>query len=89
MVCDEPALARWLAAIDAAELVAFDTETTSLDPMQARIVGVSLAITPGPACYIPLGHRYAGAPDQLDRDATLRGSRRGSPIRRRASWART
>jgi len=72
MVCDEAALARWLAAIDAAELVALDTETSSLDPMQARIVGVSLAITPGSACYIPLGHRYAGAPDQLDRDATLR-----------------
>ncbi len=72
MICDEPALARWLAAIDAAELVALDTETTSLDPMQARIVGVSLAITPGSACYIPLGHRYAGAPDQLDRGATLR-----------------
>ncbi len=72
MVCDEPALARWLAAIDAAELVALDTETTSLDPMQARIVGVSLAVAPGHACYIPLGHRYAGAPDQLDRDATLR-----------------
>jgi DNA polymerase-1 len=72
MVCDEAALARWLAAIDAAELVAFDTETTSLDPMQARIVGVSLAVAPGHACYIPLGHRYAGAPDQLDRDATLR-----------------
>ena len=72
MVCDEQALARWLAAIDAADLVAVDTETTSLDPMQARIVGVSLAMTPGAACYIPLGHRYAGAPDQLDREATLR-----------------
>ena len=72
MVCDEPALSRWLAAIDTADLVALDTETTSLDPMQARIIGVSLAIAPGSACYIPLGHRYAGAPDQLDRDATLR-----------------
>ncbi len=72
MVVDEAALARWLAAIDTAELVAVDTETTSLDPMQASIVGVSLSITPGTACYIPLGHRYAGAPDQLDRDATLR-----------------
>jgi DNA polymerase-1 len=72
MVCDEPALARWLAVIDHAELVAVDTETTSLDPMQARIVGISLSITPGTACYIPLGHRYAGVPEQLDRDATLR-----------------
>ncbi|HEY5307054.1 MAG TPA: DNA polymerase I, partial [Casimicrobiaceae bacterium] len=72
MVCDEAVLARWLAAIDEADLVAVDTETTSLDPMQARIVGVSLSITPGTACYIPLGHRYAGVPEQLDRDATLR-----------------
>ena len=71
MICDEAGLTRWLAAIDTAELVAFDTETTSLDPMQARIVGVSLAIVPGHACYIPLAHRYAGAPDQLDRDSTL------------------
>jgi DNA polymerase I len=71
MVTDESAFARWLALIDAATLVAFDTETTSLDPMQARIVGVSLSIEPGHACYVPLAHRYAGAPEQLDRDATL------------------
>ncbi len=71
MVRDQAALARWLAEIDAADLVALDTETTSLDPMQARIVGISLCTVPGRACYIPLGHRYAGAPDQLDRDATL------------------
>jgi len=70
-VLDEAALARWLAAIDGAALTSFDTETTSLDPMQARIVGVSLSIEPGRACYIPLAHRYAGAPDQLDRAATL------------------
>jgi len=70
-VLDEAALARWLAAIDRAALTSFDTETTSLDPMQARIVGVSLSIEPGRACYIPLGHHYAGAPDQLDRAATL------------------
>ena len=70
-VLDEAALARWLAAIDGAALTSFDTETTSLDPMQARIVGVSLSIEPGRACYIPLAHRYTGAPDQLDRAATL------------------
>jgi DNA polymerase-1 len=68
---DEASLTRWLAAIDRADLTAFDTETTSLDPMQARIVGVSLSIEPGHACYIPLGHNYAGAPAQLDHDATL------------------
>ncbi len=70
-VADEAALARWLAAIDRAEMTAFDTEATSLDPMQARLVGVSLAIEPGRACYLPLDHRYAGAPAQLDRAATL------------------
>ncbi len=65
-VTDEAAYARWLARIRAADLVCFDTETTSLDPMQAKIVGLSFAVAPGEACYIPLAHRYAGAPDQLD-----------------------
>ena len=51
--------------------MAFDVETDSLDPMTARIVGVSFAIEPGAACYIPLTHRYPGAPDQLDRDRVL------------------
>ncbi|MGE0799745.1 MAG: DNA polymerase I [Lautropia sp.] len=67
----EAALDRWLAIIAAAPLTAFDTETTSLDPMQAEIVGVSLSVEPYRACYIPLAHRYAGAPDQLPRDAVL------------------
>ena len=49
----------------------FDTETTSLDYMQARIVGVSFAVEPNRAAYVPLAHDYAGAPDQLDRDAVL------------------
>ena len=49
----------------------FDTETTSLDPMQAKIVGLSFAVEPGLACYIPLAHRYPGAADQLPFDATL------------------
>ena len=55
----------------AAELFAFDTETTSLEYMQAAIVGVSFAVAPGIAAYLPLRHDYAGAPDQLDRDASL------------------
>ena len=71
-VLDETALARWLAEIDRAEVTAFDTETTKLDPMQAEIIGISLSTGPGRACYIPLDHRYAGVPDQLDRTATLR-----------------
>ncbi len=70
-VVDEATLERWIEAIDRAELVVFDTETTSADPMQARIVGLSFAIEPGRACYIPLAHRYPGAPDQLPLDATL------------------
>ncbi len=70
-VLDEPALKRWIDAIENAELVSFDTETTSLDPLQARVVGLSLAIEPGRAAYIPLAHRYAGAPPQLPVDAVL------------------
>ena len=70
-VHDEAALLRWLDLIRRAELVCFDTETTSLDPMQARIVGLSFAIEPGHACYIPLAHRYPGAPEQLPFDGTL------------------
>ncbi|MFO0496347.1 MAG: DNA polymerase I, partial [Betaproteobacteria bacterium] len=64
-ILDEAAFARWLARIETAPLVAFDTETTSLDPLQARIVGLSFSVTPGEAAYLPLSHRYAGAPDQL------------------------
>ena len=54
-----------------ADLVAFDTETTSLDSMQAELVGLSFCTEPGRACYIPLGHDYPGAADQLDRDEVL------------------
>jgi len=57
----------WLAQLDKAELFAFDTETTSLDYSKARIVGVSFAVTPGKAAYVPLAHDYPGVPDQLDR----------------------
>ncbi len=71
-VQDAASFARWRDAIASADLVAFDTETTSLDPMQARIVGLSFAVEPGRACYIPLGHRYPGAPDQLGLDDVLR-----------------
>ena len=71
MVIDEAALQAWLDRIAAAPLVAVDTETTSLDPMTARIVGISLAIEPWHGCYIPLAHAYAGVPAQLDREAVL------------------
>ncbi|MBI2307988.1 MAG: DNA polymerase I [Rhodocyclales bacterium] len=70
-VLDWPAFERWLAKITAAELTAIDTETTSLDPFAARIVGISLATAPGEACYIPVAHHYAGVPQQLPRDEVL------------------
>jgi DNA polymerase I len=61
----------WLQRLQKAELVAFDTETTSLDYREARIVGLSFCITAGDAAYVPLAHRYAGAPEQLDLDQCL------------------
>ena len=64
-------LERWLAALRAAPLFAFDTETTSLDYMKAEIVGVSFCIEPGVAAYVPLAHAYPGAPAQLPRAEVL------------------
>ncbi len=57
--------ARWLGKLESAELVSVDTETTSLDPFVAELVGVSFSIEPGEAAYLPIAHRYAGAPEQL------------------------
>jgi DNA polymerase-1 len=57
----------WLEQLHKAELFAFDTETTSLDYSKAQIVGVSFAVTPGEAAYVPLTHDYPGVPDQLNR----------------------
>ncbi|MCC7257951.1 MAG: DNA polymerase I, partial [Gammaproteobacteria bacterium] len=74
-VVTEADLARWLARIEAAGLTALDTETTSLDYMAAEIVGLSLCVEPGEAAYVPLAHRYAGAPAQLDREQVLQGLR--------------
>ena len=64
-------LDAWLDKLRAAPLIAFDTETTSLDPMLADIVGLSFAVEPNRACYIPVGHDYPGAPAQLPRDTVL------------------
>ena len=61
----------WLAQLGAAEEFAFDTETDSLDYMQARIVGVSFAVEPGRAAYVPLAHQDPDAPQQLDLEETL------------------
>ena len=65
------AFESWLDKIGRAQLVAFDTETNSLDYMNAEIVGFSLAIAEGDACYVPVAHDYPGAPDQLPRDEVL------------------
>ena len=70
-VLTDAQLRAWIAKIDAAALTALDTETDSLDPMRAQIVGISLSTTVGEAAYIPLRHSYAGAPDQLPFDAVL------------------
>ena len=71
MILSQEAFDAWFARLAAAPLVSFDTETDSLEYMRARIVGLSFAITPGEAAYVPLGHDYAGAPQQLDRDRVL------------------
>ena len=70
-VLDEAALDAWIQRLGAAEAIAFDTETTSLDYMQADLVGVSFAVEPGHAAYVPFGHDYPGAPDQLGRQVVL------------------
>jgi len=71
LVTTRPQLDGWLAKLRTAELIAFDTETTSLDPMRAHLVGLSFSVEAGQACYIPVGHDYPGAPKQLDLDDTL------------------
>jgi DNA polymerase-1 len=70
-VLTEAQLDHWIAKINAAELTAVDTETTSLEPMTAQMVGISLATEPGIACYIPVAHSYQGAPEQLTREFVL------------------
>lgn len=71
-ILDEATLDKWIKRLEAAELFAFDTETTSLDYMQAEIVGLSFAIKTGEAAYMPLAHHYADAPKQLDRETVLK-----------------
>jgi DNA polymerase-1 len=66
-----PRFEHWLGQIQKAKLVAIDTETTSLDPMKARLVGVSLSVTPGVACYISVGHHGPDHPEQLPRQDVL------------------
>ncbi|MBW8313063.1 MAG: DNA polymerase I [Rhizobium sp.] len=70
-VTTREALSAWVERLLAADLVAFDTETDSLDPLRANLVGLSFAVEAGKACYIPVGHDYPGAPAQLPRDEVL------------------
>lgn len=70
-ILNEAEFDEWLARLQAAPLFAFDTETTSLDYMEARVVGVSFAIEPGKAAYVPFGHDYLGAPVQLTEAVVL------------------
>ena len=70
-VLTEAQLDRWIDTINAASLTSIDTETTSLDPMRAQLVGISLCCTPGLAAYIPVAHRYQDAPAQLSRELVL------------------
>jgi DNA polymerase-1 len=72
-VRDLEALEPWLAAIRAQGYVAFDTETTSLNEMQAELVGISLATAPGRACYIPLAHKDGASGDLFGSDALAEG----------------
>ena len=70
-VRDEASFERWLRALEAADIIAFDTETTSLNYMQARVVGVSFCVEPGKAAYVPFGHDYLGAESQLSEARVL------------------
>ncbi|MFA6051181.1 MAG: DNA polymerase I [Methylobacter sp.] len=70
-VLTEQQFDHWLEQLNKAGLFAFDTETTSLDYSKAQIVGVSFAVTPGKAAYVPLAHDYPGVPQQLNRSEIL------------------
>ena len=70
-VLDSESFERWIKRLEAADQFAFDTETTSLDYMAARVVGVSFAVEQGKAAYVPVGHDYIDAPDQLTEEQVL------------------
>nr|WP_167063912.1 MULTISPECIES: DNA polymerase I [unclassified Pantoea] len=70
-ILDQARFDAWLEKLRQAPLFAFDTETTSLDAQQAQLVGLSFAVNPHEAAYVPLAHDYEGAPQQLDREAVL------------------
>ena len=71
IIRDKKTLSAWVQRLQTAELIALDTETTSLDSLQAELVGLSFAVATGEAAYVPLAHRYPGVPEQLDKDWVL------------------
>ncbi|WP_166364621.1 DNA polymerase I [Pseudomonas akapageensis] len=71
-IIDQARFDVWLEKLNKAPLIAFDTETTGLDAQQAQLVGLSFAVEPFEAAYVPLTHSYMGVPEQLDRDTVLR-----------------
>ena len=71
VIVDEQELDTWIDRLGSAELFAFDTETTSLDTISAKLVGVSFSVSAGEAVYVPCGHDYEGAPAQLPLDTVL------------------
>ncbi len=71
VILDEDTFGKWLKILDHAPLFAIDTETTSTDAHQARLVGLSFCADPGQAAYLPVGHDYPGMPDQLPFEQTL------------------
>ena len=70
-VLNEADLMEMVAALESSDRFAFDTETTGLDPLRVDLVGLSFAVTPGEAWYVPVSHRYLGVPDQLPLDKVL------------------
>jgi DNA polymerase-1 len=70
-ILTEEQLNAWVLRLEGAEIAAIDTETTSIDPFRAELVGISLAVECACAAYIPVGHRYTGAPEQLSLDCVL------------------
>ncbi|UZK04687.1 DNA polymerase I [Venatoribacter cucullus] len=71
IIFEQAGLERWISVLKKAELFAFDTETTALNYKEALLVGLSFAVEPGKAAYVPLAHDYEGAPAQLNREAVL------------------
>lgn len=71
VILDQQSLENWIKQLAEADCFTVDTETTSINYMDAKLVGISLSLKPNTACYIPLAHSYIGAPQQLDRDSVL------------------